>query len=122
MFRSYNINNSATLTPHFIANHFNGTWNESSLEKLFQLWKNAWVRACAYWRAFFKQLELDHKLTNYRVKVLLYTFIELVQSLVQHENFMQLAAIISFHINFQILFEFLRKSSEGHTDEFAALL
>ena len=100
MFRSYNINNSATLTPHFIANHFYGTWNESSLEKLFQLWQNAWIRACANWRTFFKQLELDHKLTNYRVEVLLYAFIELVQSLVQHENFMQLAAIISIHVNF----------------------
>lgn len=49
---------------HLIVDHFNGAWNELTLEELFQLSQSTGRHVLNGWRSLIQQLELSHKLSN----------------------------------------------------------
>ena len=118
MLRPNYIHYAAAWQSNFylIVDHFNGTWNELTLEELFQLSQRTGRHALDRWRSLIQQLELSHELPNDRIEILLHTFIQLVQPLIDCEDFMQLTAVVFIDIFLQIFLQLLRELKEGILD------
>ena len=73
------------------------------------------------WLHFLDEFELNHELPDDSVQILVHSFIDLIKTLVDGEDLVELTAIITVDMLPEIFLELLCKPSQSHLDELSTL-